>query len=375
MTSMNATHKRFDCLEILRFVLAFMTMTWHYYYFGPMIGAVAGPAAHAFAIRYFSFSVEIFFVISGFIITASAINRRPVDFLIGRVVRLGPCLLVCATLSFVVGLLLGHGPTPLSYVASLFIVPLVWTNGADWSYWSLRLEIVFYAVVFLTMCVASIKKSVIWIALLMTSYDAVSIVAEKLFGNDVFGTALTQYPLERYLSFFSIGMVLYLILVGKKRNFATFSVLLLALAAGAFRCYEDANRIAKLVGDTPVSVLSGVSILAVGVVAFVLLVRGTTNPRVASVFSVLGRISYPLYLIHQNLGYLMIRIINAKAGDAIDWRPFVMAGMVVTAGAIALYVEPVLATYYRRYLSSAASSAGLVWARASGSKRSYGDAD
>jgi peptidoglycan/LPS O-acetylase OafA/YrhL len=372
---MSANHKRFDCLEILRFILAFLTMTWHYYYFGPSVGVVHASPAHGFAIRYFSFSVEIFFIISGFIITASAINRNPVSFLIGRAVRLGPCLLVCATLSLVVGLLLGRWPTPLSYIASLFIVPLVFTNGADWSYWSLRLEIIFYAVVFLTMCVANIRKSIVWIALLMTACDVVSIAAVRIFSDDVFGTAMTQYPVERYLSFFSIGMLLYVLMVEKKINVVSVATILVAGCAGAFRCYEDANRIAKLVGDAPVSVSAGVSILAVGVVAFIVFLRGTTSPRISRIFSVLGSISYPLYLIHQNMGYLIIHSVDATLGHGFDSRPFVMAGMVVLAGAIALYAEPVLATYYRRFLTYAAATTGLAWARTFGSKRSYGDAE
>lgn len=372
---MNADHKRFDYLEILRFILAFLTMTWHYYYFGPSVGTIHATPVHGFVIRFFSFSVEIFFIISGFIITASVVNRSPVNFLIGRVARLGPCLLVCATLSLVVGLLLGRWPTPLSYVASILIVPLAFTNGADWSYWSLRLEIIFYAVVFVTMCVANIRRSVLWIALLLTSCDVVSIASVKLFGSDVFGTAMSQYPVERYLSFFAIGMLLYQLMVAKKINVATVGTLLVSVCAGAFRCYEDANRIARLVGDTPVSAFTGGVILAVGIVAFIGFLRGTASPRAARIFAALGSTSYPLYLIHQNMGYLIVGFVDAKLGHGIDARPFVMIGMVMLAGGIALYLEPALARQYRRFLTYSAATASLAWARMPGSKRSYGDAD
>jgi exopolysaccharide production protein ExoZ len=43
--------------------------------------------------------VEVFFVISGFVITNSARGASPIEFLKGRVLRLYPAAWICATLS------------------------------------------------------------------------------------------------------------------------------------------------------------------------------------------------------------------------------------------------------------------------------------
>lgn len=368
-------HKRIDYVEVLRFMLAFLTMAWHYYYFGPRVGEVAGTAAHVFPLRYFSFSVEVFFIISGFIITASAINRRPIDFLIGRMVRLGPCLLACATLSLAAGLVFGHHPSARSYFASIFVIPLAWTNGADWSYWSLRMEIVFYAVIFLSVWFVNVEKNVFRIALFLISCDALAMAGEQLFGVRMFGSETAQYPIERYLSFFAIGMLLYALLVQKRRGVGIVVALAAALFTGSFRCYEEANRIAGLVKDVPVSALGGFCILMVGVALFVIFARSTGNRRAASLFSVLGKISYPLYLLHQNMGYLLIRFADTRLHLGGACRPIVMLVMVLLAGAIALVVEPVLATYYRHGLNWLAGTASVKYARFFVSKRTYGDVE
>lgn len=371
--SANTGHKKIDYVEVLRFMLAFLTMVWHYYYFGPRVGVVGGASAGIFPLRYFSFSVEVFFIISGFIITASSIKRRPFDFLIGRMVRLGPCLLVCATISLAAGLVFGHHPSAKSYFASIFIIPLVFTNGADWSYWSLRLEIVFYTVIFLSAWCINIEKNVFRIALLLVTCDAVSIAAEHIFGVHLFGSETVQYPIERYLSFFAIGMMLYALLVQKRQGPGMVVALAAALFTGSFRCYEEANRIADLVKDVRVSAPVGFCILITGVALFVVFARSTTNRRAASLFSTLGKTSYPLYLLHQNMGYLLIRFVDTRFHPGFDSRPIVMVAMVLLAWVIALVVEPVLAVYYRQCFAYLAGTAGVAYSRFVVSKRTYGD--
>lgn len=367
--------KRIDYLEILRFVLACLTMLWHYYYFGPKVGEVSAPVADFFPLRYFSFSVEVFFIISGFIVTASAINRRPLDFLIGRIVRLGPCLLVCATISMAAGLAFGHWPTLRSYFASILIFPLAFTNGADWSYWSLRLEIVFYALIFFCAWFINIERNIFRIALLLVAGDIVSIVSLHGFGLDVFGSANAQYPIDRYMSFFAIGMLLYVMFSQGRRGVGIMVVLVAAIAAASFHCYEEANRIAELTKAASVNAWVGAGIALTGIAAFIAFMRSTTNQRVAAFFAVLGKTSYPLYLLHQNVGYLLIRYIDTRLDPGIECRPLVMIGMIALSAGIALFLEPMLATYYKRALSALASAGGKSWPRLFGSKRRYGDAE
>src|SRR6202035_4696902 len=92
--------------------------------------------------------VEIFFVISGFVIANSASKSSPVEFLIGRALRLYPAVWICATATLIV-LVFAHGSSSefvRPYIRAMLIYPRgPWIDGI---YWTLATEIVFYALVF-----------------------------------------------------------------------------------------------------------------------------------------------------------------------------------------------------------------------------------
>ena len=70
--------------------------------------------------------VEIFFVISGFVIANSASRSSPTEFLLGRALRLYPAVWVCATATLLVLLLFGSGPASefiLPYIHAMTLVP------------------------------------------------------------------------------------------------------------------------------------------------------------------------------------------------------------------------------------------------------------
>ncbi|WP_118179481.1 acyltransferase family protein [Paraburkholderia phosphatilytica] len=340
---------RMEYLDVLRFLLALATMTWHYYYFGPRSGVIASAALNVPGIRYFSFSVEIFFIISGFVIVASAVNRKPLEFLVGRAIRLGPCLLICATITLVLGMGTRFGAQLSSVAASVLIVPLTWMYGADASYWSLRYEIFFYALVFGMLCVCRFERHIFRLALAIIAYDAIMIALSWLPVSSDIRHALS-YPVEQYAPFFAIGILLYLVLLRKEVNLKIAAALAMAVLCAAFRCYTEADRISQSISDGPVSALQAVAILAVVLGIFLIFAanrRGTGVPRVSAL---LGKASYPLYLVHQNLGYRVIDWVAERHLTAWDIRPFVMAGIATLAIVIAAWLEPVVAAGYRRVL-------------------------
>jgi peptidoglycan/LPS O-acetylase OafA/YrhL len=93
--------------------------------------------------------VEIFFVLSGFVIAQSADGRAAFDFLRGRAGRLMPAIWICATITVVIVLLFKMallGPVFSSYIKTLVMYP----NGPWISnvYWTLTVEIMFYPCLF-----------------------------------------------------------------------------------------------------------------------------------------------------------------------------------------------------------------------------------
>ena len=99
--------------------------------------------------------VEIFFVISGFVIANSACKSSPGEFLLGRALRLCPAVWICATATLLVLLIFGSGPASefiLPYIHAMLMVPKgVTGQWLDGVYWTLAAETAFYGLVFCAM--------------------------------------------------------------------------------------------------------------------------------------------------------------------------------------------------------------------------------
>src|ERR1700710_2285244 len=96
--------------------------------------------------------VEIFFVISGFVIANSASKSSAREFLCGRALRLYPAVWVCSTLTFLV--LLCFAPGKASefmgpYLSAMLLIPKgIKGQWLDCIYWTLAAEMAFYGLVF-----------------------------------------------------------------------------------------------------------------------------------------------------------------------------------------------------------------------------------
>ena len=119
--------------------------------------------------------VEIFFVISGFVIANSASKSSPTEFLFGRALRLYPAVWVCSTLTFLVLLLFARGKASefiLPYIHAMLLIPKgitgQWLDGV---YWTLAAEMAFYGLVFCAMLTK--KVTLRHLAWGLTIYSAV----------------------------------------------------------------------------------------------------------------------------------------------------------------------------------------------------------
>ena len=96
--------------------------------------------------------VPIFFVISGFVIAYTANGRSPISFLNSRLSRLWPAMFICSTIAVPI---LHWGGRPLKSMTWRYIRSLVFWPFPPWmasAYWTLSIELVFYAVIFILLC-------------------------------------------------------------------------------------------------------------------------------------------------------------------------------------------------------------------------------
>jgi len=145
-------------LDLVRFFAALSVVSFHLGYYGwassastvgtMWAGATAFP--ELLPMTWFGWiGVQIFFVISGFVIANSANGVSPIAFAKSRVLRLFPAVWLCAPVTLAAWLISGSETT--KHLAGEFLRSVtLWIFGPwiDGVYWSLAVELIFYAVIF-----------------------------------------------------------------------------------------------------------------------------------------------------------------------------------------------------------------------------------
>jgi peptidoglycan/LPS O-acetylase OafA/YrhL len=233
--------------------------------------------------------VYLFFVISGLVITMTVLRSGSgLEFVVRRFARLYPAFLVGICLTLAVA---GLSAIPAFKVSSGDVVANLTMNAPafhhrwlDGAYWSLAIEIKFYALVAVAF---ALLRERFWIA--------IAGVAALGFGVFEFGIT-KQILLAPYAPLFLAGMAVWFWLFEKRRLPAlVLSFEALVLYAG----YRHSFELARVSPWLPHLVLW------LSVAALVTLLALGRNVRMGPL-SAIGRVSYSLYLIHQNIGVIII---------------------------------------------------------------------
>ena len=262
--------------------------------------------------------VELFFMISGFVIFLTLHNCRSIwEFGVRRGLRLYPTLIVCALATFLLAPRIDPGwpaIAPSSLGASLLLLPpLGHTLWVDQAYWSLQVEVVFYVWIGVLFFAARDRFLIAWLALI-----AGSTLATVLAPHSPAILALGS----PYLPFFTFGMASYLRY--SQGRMTRPAALLLAAAAASYVVLWQARGL-------------GVHLLiAAMILLFEAFLRGGLKWLRIAPLSWLGRISYPLYLLHDVLGLALTARLDAARILSLGVVVLVMIGL---AAAIHLGVE------------------------------------
>jgi peptidoglycan/LPS O-acetylase OafA/YrhL len=333
---------RFLGLDVLRFLLAFAVVIYHYYFFGPLDRDMPYQPLPAFhPTSYLFAAVEAFFVISGFVITMSAEKYGTLDFIAARFIRLFPALLVCSTITFACVTMIPAPDTPRAdfgnFIASVLVLPLAVHQGLDWSFWSLKYELRFYSLVAFIILLNA-QRNVVWIAAALILFDVTCFAAGR--ERPVF---------QLYLPFFAIGMLLYAVVVQRQAGWLVLVSFALGLLDASDCVTQEYNGIQEMFHFAVMGRIAGAAIVAVAFALVAFFVCWVPPVRFGALAKTLGAISYPLYLQHQLLGYWICNLVRSRfASWDIDLRPAVMAAMLVLSYLIATYAEPFISRIARR---------------------------
>jgi peptidoglycan/LPS O-acetylase OafA/YrhL len=310
-------------LDVLRGFAAVAVMVHHHgQYYDELY-----PGRAPLPVNFFAghFGVELFFIISGFVILMTIERKATVwSFAVARAARLMPCFLAALALATVILVIAPMPPldTPTvgRFLANVTMAPLLLGQRViDLPYWTLSYEMVFYLSMAVLLALGRLRQ-VEWIAI---AWIAAGLAFTTLV--DVEHHHRTAILLLAYYSnFFVIGMCLYLVQAGRARP-VTWVALVLAILTSV-----------RGGGEQAFYASSGLYLSLT--VAFTLLVwLGTTAVGrwvAAPPLVFLGRISYPLYLVHVVLGFQVIRF-----GVQHGWST---AEGVVAAAAVSLVAATLL---------------------------------
>lgn len=302
-------------LDLFRFIAAAMVVFYHYFNIGPSLNVYPVPfeAALPFA-RYGYLGVEWFFMISGFVITLSAENRTASAFLLGRFTRLFPLFWVCCTLTWL-GVKALHGGPVLEASTQTYLINLsmllprfVREPWVDASYWTLSYEWVFYLGVALLLQVNHFNK---YFSRYLCTWLAVSFLAAALSSHvpvHVYG-ALRQALMSEYAAYFVAGACFYQLYRGRATQLDVYNLCfayLLAMKSTQMHAIEMfikyQNPALPSVAMALVSVMFGL---------FLLLSLHRLEWLNQKRFLRFGALTYSFYLVHQFLGYSVIKQLQA----------------------------------------------------------------
>ena len=290
-------------LDLLRLVAALAVVLFHYFFRGAAAEGFLGegyPRAAPFAIHGY-LGVNLFFLISGFVIAWSAENRRWDQFAIARFVRLYPGFLLCMTITFAIVVLAGTPLLPVSfaqYGANLtMFAPAFGQPFVDGVYWSIVLELVFYGWVTLALFTGLFQRHKLELIFI---WLAISALNEFFLGS---GAARVLFITE-FAPFFAAGVLVHHL----HAHGRSLPALLLLAASFLISC-GTLSVTQHWMQDHYGIAVSSANLVVANVVMHAALIGAVLlrhRLRSSALTLALGGLTYPLYPLHQNIGYLAI---------------------------------------------------------------------
>ncbi|MEO7494677.1 MAG: acyltransferase, partial [Massilia sp.] len=297
--------------------------------------------------KYGYLGVELFFMISGFVVLmTAAASARLRDFCISRAVRLYPAFWACCTITYAANVAFA---APQEFTLDQYLFNMTMVSGffrvphIDGAYWSLLVEMRFYALVAAVLALGRIYQAQRCLVLWLLACIWLEILA--LFPiNSIPAPALhylRYFLITEYAAYFIAGATYFLIW----EQGASLNKLLILLASWGLAIFQSVAIVRKVVDDNQKAALDTTIVAGILTVFFVmmLLIASRRTGAIASYrWPLAGAVSYPLYLLHQNLGYLVFdRLYPAINTHALLWGTIVL--VVGAAYAVHALVERRLA--------------------------------
>lgn len=346
-------NNRFYEIDLLRLVSAVLVVLFHYTFIGSALNLAPLPRTDALGEygRYMYVGVNFFFIISGFVILLSAEDGRPRQFIVSRFIRLYPAYWFCVFLTASAAVLFNQSKFQVNW--SQFLVNLTMLQSGfgvppvDGVYWTLWIELKFYALV-LVMIWLRLLRFLPWCCGAVLIMSIIGLSSPLATSVEHFAAGFPHWP-----GYFACGCALYLV---KSRGFNWGYGILLLLSV--IFCVRQNQVFAALMAswyqvEFNIWVNVSSTLLFFAILSIVALRKNglLRDPR----FYYLGVLTYPLYLLHEYIGFMMF-----NAWHNLIPGPILVGGVVVfmliAAWLVHRWVEKPLQMLLKRKLLPKAES-------------------
>ena len=321
---------RLPLLDVTRWFAAIFVVMFHYIY---MIDHIREGYPLLKSISNYGYlAVQLFFIISGYVIFMSVDNNKnPFRFVKSRFIRLYPAYIFSVLITFVFIYLNDslNGYHISDFVGNLTMIPdILGFHPANAAYWSLAIEILFYTMIATTLFITSdVNKIfnilVIWFLLSVA--------------NLAYPIGLLQKVLAlKYASLFVGGAGIYLYMKTKK----IYPLLISALTAPFSVIYAIMHS-RKLEGLFPYFSFSSFIVATLVIAFYVWIFFAVSRQNIklaisANIISLMAGSSYVLYLIHETIGKWVIRA-YPELGESLVF--IIIFIMVIMSAAVTRFFE------------------------------------
>jgi len=304
---------RFYEIDMLRFLAAFSVVLYHYCYVGfnmMHLSPVRYPALEPLT-KYGYLGVELFFVISGYVVLMSAYKKSIQQFFLSRVTRLYPAYWVACTLCFLVVYFFGPKPGNLAWSDIMHVSVKEWavnmtmfqefvgSSNLDGPYWTLTKELTFYFLISLMLAYGLFSNLDIVLTLWLV-YTAVTGPTPAVH------SPFFYLLMPDYSAFFIAGMLFYLLQNKLLDRWKVYALLALSFLLCLRSARAEAATYASIFHQPFSMVIIALVLVAIFVVFWLIITR-TLDLQRYRWLSWLGALTYPLYLLHSNIGFVVLQ--------------------------------------------------------------------
>ncbi len=298
-------NKRINEIDLLRFFAALSVVFFHYAFRGYAaddMSIMPYPLLARFA-KYGYLGVNLFFMISGFVILMSITDGSLKKFLVSRVVRLYPAFWISCTITYIVTLAIGgerYLATISQYLFNMtmlgefFSVPLM-----DGAYWSLFVEIKFYLLIAVFLL---LFKKIDHAELFFLAWLIASISLEFFYHNGY----LYYWLAVEFAAYFIAGAFFFLIW---SKGLSFTRVIAIAVSWGlAVTQTLASTALFEKHYKTPINKNLVIEIITLFFLVMLFVTLKKTGWFGRARWTAIGALTYPLYLLHENIGFMIFNI-------------------------------------------------------------------